>query len=259
MRVKAALNKALKVVKVEAVRHAPEILTGACITASVSTAVFAVRATPTAIKLIEYKEQKLGRKLTVWEKIQLCWKCYIPTSLSVLVSAGCAVASNVVSNRRQVALAGTLSAAETFIDTYSKKVDEMYGEGSNLAVLDRIREESRNKDITPPHSVEVQFTGDGNCLCYDSLSDKFFISKPSVIRNAIAKLNSKLYIDEFVTINDYEVAIGLTPITGGEDQGWSIEDGYIEPFYNSTLQEDSDIPAFVILFSESRKPNRYCN
>ncbi len=62
-------------------KRSPELMIGFGIAAGVSAIVFAVRATPKAMRLIEEEKKELHvDKLTPKETVRAAWKCYVPAA-----------------------------------------------------------------------------------------------------------------------------------------------------------------------------------
>ena len=114
------INTATKTLK----KHSPEILTGLGIAGMITTTVFAVRATPKALRLIEErKKQEDVTKLTPIETVQTCWKCYIPSVVIGAASTACIIGATSVSARRHAALATAYALSESSMKEYQEKAD----------------------------------------------------------------------------------------------------------------------------------------
>ena len=85
-------------------KHSPEILTGIGIAGMIATAAIAVKATPKALRMIEEKEQEVGKPLTGPETVKTAWKCYIPAAVSGVCSAACIIGASSINARRNAAL-----------------------------------------------------------------------------------------------------------------------------------------------------------
>ena len=70
-------------------KHSPEILTGIGIAGMIAMAAIAVKATPKALRMIEEKEQEVGKPLTGPETVKTAWKCYIPAAVSGVCACNC--------------------------------------------------------------------------------------------------------------------------------------------------------------------------
>lgn len=79
---KQALTKVFKNVPKFLKKHSPEILTGVGIAGMVITTISAVRVTPKALRIIDEREIKDGKRLTTGEIVKATWKCYLPSAIT---------------------------------------------------------------------------------------------------------------------------------------------------------------------------------
>jgi hypothetical protein len=246
-----SLKKAGKFVVSEASRHMPEILIGISIPGMITTTVLAVKHTPEAMRRIEQRKKELGvEKLTIMETVKTAWKCYIPSAVVGTATAGCMIGSCVASNRKSAALATALSASERAIEEYSEKVTEMFGEGADEKVKEAVAADRQKTKESPI----VMVTGKGACLFWDDLTQRYFLSDPGAVGLAFGKMNAELFSMGELDVNSYCYYLGMPAIEGGNLKGWRVEDGCIEPYHDSKLQEDTDIPCHVIGFYPSGRP-----
>lgn len=95
-----------KAVRRSAGKNASKILGGLAITGSITAVYFAVTATPKAMILLDEKKQELGvEKLDVKTIVKTAGPVYVPTALSMVLSAGCVIGAVHVDERRNAALA----------------------------------------------------------------------------------------------------------------------------------------------------------
>lgn len=246
--IKAAYNS----VKKSTIKHSPEILTGIGIAGMVTTTVMAVRATPKALELLkkeeEYriinKENDITEKISNIDTIKICWKCYIPAGITGVLSIACLIGASSVNARRNAALATAYSIAETSLKEYQNKVVETIGEKKEQTIRDAVAKEKI--DAHPTKESEIIFFGDGETLCYDVLSGRYFKSKIDRIKKAENDLNRRMRDEMYISLNEFYYEIGLPSIKIGDDIGWNIDrEGYIDLRFSSQLN-DNDEPVFVI-------------
>lgn len=203
-------------------KHSPEILVGMGIAGMVSTTVLAVKATPKAVRLIEEKKREERKdELTALETVKTTWKCYIPTAVSMIFSAGCIIGANSVNARRNAALATAYKLSETALAEYSEKVIETIGEKKEQVVRDKVAEAQIANN--PVSKSEIIVTGDGDTLCFEPMSGRYFRSSIDKIKRAENELNRRLYHDMYgcVTLNDFYDELGLDTTEVGDMVGWN--------------------------------------
>jgi len=93
-------------------KNLPKILVCGSIAGMVTSVIFAVKATPKAMILLDEKKQELGtEKLDVKTIVKTAAPAYIPTAISMVASAGCMIGAMNENDRRNAALAVIVPAA----------------------------------------------------------------------------------------------------------------------------------------------------
>jgi hypothetical protein len=240
---KQTLAKFAKDVKLSLSKHSPEILIAIGITGMVTTTVLAVKATPKALQLIEYRKEELDvEKLTPIETVKTTWKCYVPAAVSGVVATACIVGSHSVNARRNAALAAAYKLSESAFSEYRDSVVEVIGEKKEKVVRDKVSEKQIEEH--PVKQTEVIVTGKGQTLCFDPLSHRYFYSSIDKINRAINKLNYQINTSPFcndgVTLNDFYEEIGIPGTMTGDSLGWTLHTGIIELYPSAQIVEGDE-------------------
>lgn len=229
-------------------KHSPEILIGMGIAGAASSVIFAVKATPKAMILLEEKRQELGvEKLEAKEIIKTAAPVYIPTAVSFGVSVACIVGASSVNARRNAALTAAYTLSESTLRTYRDKVLETVGEDKEREIRQKAAIEQQQK--TPEPQTLVVSSAAGQLKCFDSLSGRYFVSTKNEIDKAVNEFNRQLRDDMRISLNDWYDLIGLDTNKLGDMLGWDIERGYVETCYASRLDEDG-LPCLVVNYVE---------
>lgn len=229
-------------------KHSPEILIGMGIAGAASSVIFAVKATPKAMFLLEEKRQELGvEKLEAKEIIKTAAPVYIPTAVSFGVSVACIVGASSVNARRNAALTAAYTLSESTLRTYRDKVLETVGEDKEREIRQKAAIEQQQK--TPEPQTLVVSGAAGQLKCFDSLSGRYFVSTKNEIDKAVNEFNRQLRDDMRISLNDWYDLIGLDTNKLGDMLGWDIERGYVETCYASRLDEDG-LPCLVVNYVE---------
>lgn len=237
-----------KSVWASAKKHSPEILIGMGIAGAASSVIFAVKATPKAMILLEEKRQELGvEKLEAKEIIKTAAPVYIPTAVSFGVSVACIVGASSVNARRNAALTAAYTLSESTLRTYRDKVLETVGEDKEREIRQKAAIEQQQK--TPEPQALVVSSAAGQLKCFDSLSGRYFVSTKNEIDKAVNEFNRQLRDDMRISLNDWYDLIGLDTNKLGDMLGWDIERGYVETCYASRLDEDG-LPCLVVNYVE---------
>ena len=190
---------------------------------------------------------------------------YLPALLMGGASIAAFISANTVSVKRLTATSAALTATEEAFRTYKNKVIEQIGEKKAAEVIAKIAEDKVKKNPpkldendNTPGSIPVIVTGDGESLCYDSYTGRYFNSNIDKLRRIETQLNQRLLREDFITLNDMYDELGLPPVKVGEDLGWNVMDNEIDFDISSIIidRNDREVPCTVL---DLRNPptNRY--
>lgn len=248
-------NKAKKML----LDNSPLILTYISVAGVATTAILASKATPKAMKAIEdwrtkeWLENGITRSIKPEEMVQLTWKHYAPAAASGILTIGCIIASNHISNKRNAALVTVYSLAETAFKEYREKVKEQVGEAKAKKFTDDIAKDHLLD--TPMATSQVHITGLGEVLCYDSYTGRYFKSDIEIIRRAQNDINAKIIRDMYASHNDFYKLVGLEKTAFGEEVGWTAND-LLDIEFTSHLASDGK-PCLCIEYRTEPTRNFY--
>lgn len=227
-------------------KHSPAILTGIGIAGMITSTVFAVKATPKVLYLLEEKKKELEKEdLTVRETVETAWKCYIPSVALTMVSTACLVGASAVSSKRNAMLATACSMTEATFREYQQKVIETIGKEKENDIHKEIATDKASRN---PAKSEIIITGKGKSLVYESISGRYFESDIESIRKIENNLNKQLLANDTVSVNDLFYEFGLDSTDYGDTMGWNSGKGLIEIGFGSLVAEDGR-PAIVLCYS----------
>ena len=239
--IKSVIGKAGKFID----RNSPKILTGLGVAGVVTTTVLAVRATPKALEIIEREQDICNEKLSKTDMLRLTWKCYIPTCLMAGVTIACIVGANTINTKRNIALASLYTVAKEAAKDLEEVTGEVVGDKKLTEIKDIIAEKKIEKN--PPKDETIIITGNGDVLCYDSFSGRYFMSNIEKIRKVQNDMNQEIIADMWVSLNEVYYALGLPCIKSGEEMGWNIHN-LIEFYFSTQLTKDGK-PCIVVEFT----------
>ena len=258
---KSNVTKLISSLKEGVSKHSPEILTGIGIAGMFTTTVLAVKATPKALKLIDIKKGEIfdelddadvkangldisDMKLTPIEYVKTAWKPYIPAAITCVASTACLIGASSVNMKRNAALATAYQLSQTALTEYKDKVIETIGEKKEAKIKEAVDKERVEKN--PVSTNEVIITGSGDSLCYDVISGRYFKSDIDKLKKAENELNAKLIREDYISLNEFYVEIGLSPTSIGNELGWNVgSDGLIDLHFTSQLSDDGT-PCLVV-------------
>ena len=244
---KSGLKRTIKSVERVLTKYSPGILTGIGIAGMIGATFMAVKATPKALYLIETKKEEAEmEELTPVETIKTCWKCYIPATLTTVLSAVCLIGASTVSAKRNAALATAYSISEAALREYQEKVVEVIGEKKEKAVRDAVAKDQIERDPVTKSEVVI-IDSNSNTLCYEPLSGRYFKSTIDKIKKAEIKLDRQMIQEMYVSLNDFYWEIGLDGTDLGDQMGWNLSKGYMDLSFSSQLADDGT-PCAVIVY-----------
>lgn len=250
---KESFSNLVKGTKTWTTKHAPEILTSIGITGMISATIFAIKATPKAVKLMEEKKKEERKeKLTAVETVKATWKCYIPAATTCVFSTACLIGANSVNVRRNAALATAYKISETALKEYKDKAVEIVGEKKEKEIREAIAKDKVKEKSSSDTNVII--TGSGSVRCFDTISGRDFWCDPITIKNAEIEINRKMLRDDYVSLTDFYNEVGLDPTSVSDDLGWTNDGEKIEIDFSSQLLKDNT-PCLVLDYSISPKYN----
>lgn len=236
------------------VKHSPAILTALSCTGVLSTVVFAVRATPKAELIIDQLKGEYGDEpIPKAELIKAVAPVYIPTGLMACVTIGCIIGANKISSKRNAVLASLYSASEMALKQYQEKVIEKIGDKKEKEVRDEIAADTLRAN--PIGDREVQITGKGQSLCYDTLSGRYFLSDYEMVRRVENTINRQILSEMWATLNDVYYELGLKDIDLGRYIGWN-PDHPLRFVFSSQIADDGR-PCLVIGYESEPFSNNW--
>lgn len=227
-------------------RNSPTILTSLGVGGMLTTVIMAVNATPKALRIIDLERyDRAGTSIPIkkMEVIKLVWKCYIPTTLMGLVTISCIIGANHINLRRNSALASIYSIAETTLKEYQAKVLETIGEKKEAKLKDAMDQDKL--DENPVTNNQIIITGNGDTLCFDSLSGRYFKNNIETIRKLQNDFNQDLIHDMYRSLNEFYDALALEHTELGNIMGWTTDYGLLDISFSAKIATDGQ-PCIVL-------------
>ena len=249
-----ALQRFARQSKMYLKHNSSTILTIASAVGTVVTVIMAVKETPKALKLIEDAQYEKGEPLTAIEKVKVAGPVYIPSAVVGAGTVACMFGANVLNRRQQAALTSAYALIDGSYKEYKSKLKELYGEEVHNNVVDSIVKENCSKTyLRSPGffsniSLEPEEGDEGEVrLFYDDYSKRYFETTMEKVLQAEYHLNRNFSIGFGVPVNEFYSFLGLCPIEGGDEVGWTMADGinWID-FNHRKVHIDSGLDCYVI-------------
>ena len=236
------INSLFKNVKIFVIDHGPEILTACGTVGLIAAGIMAVNETPKAIEILEAhreeKEKECGLpELTKKEKVQACWKVYVPSVLMTVSSVACIICARRIDNSRAAALATAYKMSEEALLRYKNATKDELGEvkAKKLESKANIKEmEEHAEDVA---SDDILVTGTGNDLFYCPYNGRFFRSNINYLDKMLNGYVSDILDDDYQDLNAWITRLGFDHMEDVGDQ-LGINADMIKTERNSKLQID---------------------
>jgi Family of unknown function (DUF6353) len=209
------------------------ILSATAVGGVVATAVLAVKGREKARKRLSVVERLEPRDFKA--AVREDWQCYIPAGLSGAATVACIIGANQIGLRRNAALLGAYTLADTAFREYKDAVVAEIGEVKDRKIREAVAEKQMADN--PVKNSEVIITGIGEQLCYEPLSGRYFRSDIEQIRRAANDVDADVLQNMYSPLNEFYKLVGLPSTELGEHLGWNI-DHRIDLVFATQLSED---------------------
>ena len=241
------IRMALRVAGLAMRKNSPKILAALAVTGVCGTGIFATKAGMKAKPIIDKMK---AEGATTKEIIRAVAPIFAPSVLMGATTIGCIVGSTAIEERRNAVYASLLSTSELALTEYQKKTLDAVGEKAERAIRDSVSEQ---KVVDNPVSErKVIATGDGDSLCYDAWSDRYFTSNIEKLRQAENTLNQRIICHMWITLNEVYSEINLNRVGDGDNLGFNV-DHLVKFRFSSTIADDGR-PCLVVEFDENPRP-----
>lgn len=220
------LEKQAKLLEKLITDNSPTILTAIGVVGTVTTAYLTAKASfKSADQIADRKfvltqhgeDNNISRK----DAVGLVWKNYIPAVGSGALTVAATICANRISTRRMAAMALAYSLSEKKIEELKEKAFAKLTPSKQQQVKDEIAQDRVNKN---PKGNQVIVLGQGDVMCYDMPSDRYFKSNVEKIRKTQNDINQEVLGDNLpVTVADFYRYIGLKPTPASNELGWTFE------------------------------------
>jgi hypothetical protein len=263
-----------------AAENSPAILTAIGVTGTLTTAYLAARGAFQAVDALEEaaevkKAEFLGEALnevaeapetegiallspeplTNWEMFEATWKFYIPAAASAALTVAAIVCAASVQDRRNAALISAYTAVDKGFQEYRSKAADRLGVKKDKEIVDEIAQDAVTKN--PPTQHEIMLVSEGNVLCRDMYSGRYFNSDMESIRKTDNDINWAILNEGYASLTDYWDKLGISGTTDSDELGWN-HDVRFELEITTTMSENNR-PCIAVAFRRAPVPRYYRN
>ena len=199
--------------------NSPAIFTALGVAGALTTAYLTGKASFKAAAVIQESEKEIDCPLKPREKVEDTWKLFIPPAGSAVVTIACIILANRIGSRRAAALAAAYAISERGFAEYKAKVIEKLGESKEQKVRDEVAQDRvKNNPFN-----ELVIIGEGQVICYDSYTGRYFMSDMETLRKAENDINYQINHDYYASLTDFYNKIGLPPTSMSDSMGWNAD------------------------------------
>lgn len=223
-------KQALNVVKTSA----PELLTGLAVVGVGATAYLAHKAgKKRAARPASTGPTPVKRVLN---EVESNFDLYAPAAVAALATAACVIGSNRAGNKRTAVALAAYSVTEKAFTEYKKYVVDEIGPKKEKAIRDKAAEERVAKTYDSAAPIVI---GDGNVLCHEQYTDRYFMCEMETLRRAQNTVNHRAQTGGLTTcpLDDFYDEIGLPYTSKSGRMGWRAE-RLMELEFTSVLTKD---------------------
>lgn len=213
------------------------ILTALSLAGLLATAYAAYKAGPKVEKAVKHAKKDLelvapgdkeAKRAVVSEAAKKIVPAVVPTVIMATATGACILGNHKASSRRIAVLSAAYTVSETAMRELNGKMNEMLGENKTKAIKDAIVKDGLVRDGNEgyPHNNQIIMTGNGEVLCKDVQTGRYFKSNAEKIQQAINKLSHDILSEMWVSLNDFYELIGLPMVPLGDELGWNVDDCY---------------------------------
>lgn len=239
--------------------NASTILTAGGVVGTVATAVLTGKATFKAAEIIHEEEiRRIAQAdrdtmgLSTFTKVKLVGPQYIPPIIVGGLTIASIVMANKISASRAAALAAAYGVTQKQFEEYKAKVAEKLTGPKKTSINDELAQDR----VTNTPNREVIILADGEVLCFDQFTGRYFRSSVERIRKAEQTINRRLATCAYASLTEFYDEIGLPPTTVSDTVGWSMldQDQAFE-IQLSTVMTPDEKPCIAIDFNVLPKPD----
>lgn len=189
-----------------------------------------------------------NRGLKTLDKVKKCAPYFAPAGIAILGTGAAIGANSYLGYKELAALSASAAYAVKNRKFLGEKIQEKFPEEAKL-----IKRKLYEEHMKSPGLETVELTGNGDVMCLEGFSGRWFRSSPEAVEKAIDQLNDLLRENEYASLNDLYRFLGITETHFGWQYGWVANPDFF-PVYDGVpiVQYDN-----TMIYDEQRKEDVY--
>lgn len=238
------------------------VLTGLGVTGVVTTAYLTGLASFKSARLIDEMDKLHAehRKangpddenspLTSKEKFMLVWPHYVGPVAVGATTITAIVMSNHTASKKIAALTVASGISERAFQEYKAKVVEKIGAAKETAVRDEV---AQDRVVNNPPGKDVLVIADGDVLCFDMYTGRYFQSTVEKVRQAENRMNYLILNHVYASLSQFYDLIDIPPTQYSDEVGWNGLSDRFEIKFSAVMSPDQR-PCIAIEFARPPLP-----
>jgi hypothetical protein len=162
------------------------------------------------------------------------WKVYAPAIGVGVITLASIITMNRVNERNAAILTAGATLATTTLKEYQRHILDEIGAEKESKIRNRMAKDTLARTDLPSGALDLLVMGEGEILCLDSFSGRYFKSSVENIRKIENDLNHELLQTMYMPLNTLYYALGMETIDVGEVLGFNT-DNMISFHYSAQL------------------------
>lgn len=228
-------------------RNSPEILTALGVSGVITTAYLTAKASFSAAEVLHGTDLPEDRLERIKEQVRHTWVLYVPAGISGAAAIVCIIAGTRAQAQKTAAAVAAYSITERAFSEYKEKVVEQIGNNKERAIRDEIAQE---QVIQNPPSQMMLVAVEGNVLCCELFSGRYFWSTMDKIKSAVNEINSRIVKDEYVLLDEFYDLLFISRTDASGSMGW--EDAKLLELQYTAVMTDDNKPCMAFSYNYLR-------
>ena len=167
------------------------------------------------------------------DRMKLVWKNYIPAATSLTATITFICMAQKTGSKKTIAAQTAFAISERAFNEYRKEVIEQVGKKKEEAITDKIAQNKITEN--PPKTVLI--TGDGEILCYEAYTGRYFKSDMEKLRKVENLINNKINGHDFATLTDFYYLLNIPQTSISSELGWD-SNKLLSLEFSTSISED---------------------
>lgn len=186
------------------------------------------------------------RKMKTLDKIKKCAPYFVPAGIAMLGTGAAIGANSYLGYKELAALSGTAAYAFKNRKILGEKIREKLPEED----IKKLKEKFFKYEINNANLASVEQTGNGDLLCLEGYSGRWFRSSEEAVIKAEQDFNQYLRLNDYASYNDFYTLLNIEQTHFGWQFGYAMN-----PDFYPIYKDGTDVVEFqnTFLYDDARE------